>query len=140
MSKAFIEKTIPTAIEVLDRRFPEGEIPSAYNGYIAAFGASVLQSGLKATLALYENKEAKTKADKSCLTRIILEILDPHAPHEESEGETCPGGSLLRYVLARPDEEDRLKERILDIATTLKLAIRTYKLIDNHPKEKSHER
>jgi len=131
MSKARIERTIPQAIEVLERYFPDGVIPSAYNGYIAAFGASVVQSGLKATLALFENTNASTVGDRSCLTKIILEILDPDHGLQANEAHReggCPGASLLRYVVERPNEERILKEKILDIAVAVKLAIRTFKL------------
>ena len=128
MSKQYIEKKIPEAIRVLDERFSDGTIPSAYNGYIASFGASIVQSGLKPTLALFENRHANTKNDRSCLTRIILEILDPEHRLENVGNEECPGGSLLRYVLDRPDEEEILKERIVDIAIAVKLAMRTFRL------------
>ena len=128
MSKTYIEQKLPKAIEILDARFPDGTIPKVYNGYIAALGAGIVQSGLKATLALYENRQANTQDDRSCLTRIILEILDPDHGLPQEGGE-CPGGSLLRYVLERPEEEERLKERIVDIAVAVKLALRTFKLV-----------
>lgn len=116
MSKKSIENYIPLAIKVLDETFNEGIIPSAYNGYISSFGASIMQSGLKPTLALFENKDAATKEDKEYLTKIILKILN---------GED---GSLLRYVLNSKDDETYLKEKILDISIAIKLSIRTFKL------------
>ncbi len=116
MSKSTIEKYIPNAISVLDSTFPKGEIPSAYNGYISSFGASVMQSGLKPTLALFENQNSSTKEDKSYLTTIILKILDKDT--KES--------SLLKYVIA--NNEELLKPKIMDIAIAVKLSIRTFKL------------
>jgi CRISPR-associated protein Cmr5 len=71
MSKKRIESYIPKAIEVLEKEFSDGKIPSAYNGYISSFGASVMQSGLLPTLALFEKKDAPTKEDKSNLTSLI---------------------------------------------------------------------
>lgn len=118
MSKVRIEKYIPTAIEVLTKEFSNATIPSAYNGYISSFGASVMQSGLKPTLALFENTNASTKEDKSFLTKLILEVLDANT--KES--------SLLKYVLSKPKEEELLKAKIIDIAIALKLSIRTFKL------------
>lgn len=118
MSKKRIEIYIPKAIEVLDATFTDGVIPSAYSGYISSFGASVMQSGLKPTLALFENKDAATKEDKEYLTKIILQILD------SSSNEI----SLLRYVLGSTKEEQYLKEQILDISIAVKLSIRTFKL------------
>ncbi|KLE02183.1 type III-B CRISPR module-associated protein Cmr5 [Aliarcobacter butzleri] len=119
MSKARIEKYIPEAIKVLNASFSDGIIPKAYNGYISSFGASIVQSGLKPTLALFENKNAQTKEDKSYLSKLILKIL----PNTQGE-------SLLYYVLENQAKEELLKEEIIDIAIALKLSIRTFKLKD----------
>ncbi len=116
MSKARIEKYIPDAMKVLDTTFSNGVIPSAYNGYISSFGASIMQSGLKPTLALFENQNASTKEDKSYLTKIILQVLDANTNEN----------SLLRYVLN--GNEELLKTKIMDITIAIKLSIRTFKL------------
>ena len=42
MSKKTIEKYIPEAMRVLKEEFSDGKIPSAYNGYISSFGASII--------------------------------------------------------------------------------------------------
>lgn len=116
MSKKNIEKYIPKALEVLHQEFSSGVIPSAYNGYISSFGASVLQSGLIPTLALFENTDAKTKEDKSYLTYLIFRVLT------NSNDDI----SLLTYVLNH--KNDNLKPKIIDIAIAIKLSIRTFKL------------
>jgi len=118
MSKKNIEKYIPEAMKVLEATFREGEIPSAYNGYISSFGASIIQSGLKPTLALFENTNANSKEDKSYLPQIIFQILDKNAE----------GSSLLKYVLNNKRDEAYIKQQILDIAVAVKLSIRTFKL------------
>ncbi len=131
MSKKRIEKYIPKAIEeinILERltkensqelRFPKG-IPSSYNGYISSFGASVIQSGLLPTLALFENTNSKTAQDKKLLTDMILNIL------KEEEENNSDETSLLKYVL---DSDGKiLKSKIMDIAIAIKLSIRTFKL------------
>lgn len=118
MSKRRIENYIPKAIELLNKEFPEGKIASAYNGYISSFGASIIQSGLKPTLAVFENTNASTKEDKNYLSFLILKLL----PNSQ-------GNSLLKFVLANKDKEELLKEEILDIAVALKLSIRTFKLV-----------
>jgi len=116
MSKKNIEKHIPKAMEVLSNTFTDGIIPSAYNGYISSFGASVIQSGLLPTLALFENTNASTKENKESLTYLILQILTNRDDDI----------SLLRYVLAH--NPDMLRDEILDISIAIKLAIRTFKL------------
>jgi CRISPR-associated protein Cmr5 len=121
MSKKNIENYIPEVIKVLNKEFPDGQIPSAYNGYISSFGASIMQSGLKPTLALFENEnnQDKTKEDKSFLPKIILLVLD------NAHADT----SLLRYILGKSKEEEILTQKIIDIAVAMKLSIRTFKLV-----------
>lgn len=117
MSKKRIEDYIPKAIKLLNEEFPDGKISKAYNGYISSFGASIIQSGLKPTLAVFENTNASTQEDKSYLTKLILKLL----PNSK-------GNSLLKYVLENKDQEEALKNEIIDIAIALKLSIRTFKL------------
>jgi len=120
VSKKRVEKYIPKALQVLDATFSDGIIPSAYNGYMSSFGASIMQSGLKPTLALFENKNADTKEDKEYLTKIILKVLD----------DTTEKTSLLHYILKSKKDEQYLKEQILDISIAIKLSIRTFQLED----------
>jgi len=117
MSKKRIEEYIPKAIEVLEDEFKNKGIPKEYNGYISAFGAGIIQSGLKPTVAIYENKQADTKSDKDILTRLILKIIDSNTQEK----------SLLKYILNSNESEDILKEKIKDAAIAIKLSIRTFK-------------
>ena len=120
MSKRNVEGYIPRALEVLAEHYPKKTIPSAYNGYISSFGASIVQSGLLPTLALFENEnnQDKTKEDKSVLTKNILKILD----------RSYPDNSLLRYAIHFNGNRELLKQNIIDISIALKLTIRTFKL------------
>jgi len=118
MSKKNIEKYIATAIKVLEEEFKKGTISSSYNGYISSFGASIIQSGLEPTLALFENKNATTKEKKEKLPLLILQVLDPASKED----------SLLRYVLQHAKDEEYIKQQILDISVAIKLSIRTFKL------------
>jgi len=115
-----IEKYIPDVMEILEEVKKES-ISKSYNGYISSFGASVMMSGLKATVAMFENKNADTKADRSFLMYLILKVLDKNAKKDDS---------LLKYILKNQDRETILKQQILDIATAIKLCIRTFKLED----------
>lgn len=116
MSKRNIEAYIPKVLEVLDRTFTDGVVPSAYNGYISSFGASIMQSGLLPTLALFENTNASTKENKEYLSYLIVQVL---------RGDSADV-SLLRYVLDA--NQEFLKKEILDISIAIKLSIRTFKL------------
>lgn len=117
MSKKSIERYIPKAMSVLNKTFENGIFPASYNGYISSFGASIIQSGLKPTLALFENKDANTKEKKEILTNIILSILDPKAQED----------SLLKYVLNHSENEQYVQQQIKDISIAVKLSLRTFK-------------
>jgi len=117
MSKKNIEKYIPKAMDALSETFDKGTFPSSYNGYISSFGASIIQSGLKPTLALFENKDSSTKEKKELLTNIILKIIDSNTKEE----------SLLHYILQNQQNEHYLKQQILDISIAIKLSLRTFK-------------
>jgi len=104
-------------MEVLKETFPDGIFPSSYNGYISSFGASVIQSGLKPTLALFENKDASTKEKRELLTNVILKILE----------QNTQATTLLDYVLNSKEDKTYLKRKILDISIAVKLSLRTFK-------------
>jgi len=118
MSKKRIESYIPKAIKLLNEQFPDGKIPSAYNGYISSFGASIIQSGLKATLAVFENTNAATKESKEYLSYLIYRLL----------AQNNNDVSLLHHIIKNQKNETLLKAEIIDIAIALKLSIRTFKL------------
>ena len=116
MSKKRVESYIPKVLEVLERSFDNGVVPASYNGYISSFGASVMQSGLLPTLALFENTNASTRENKEYLSYIIFQVLS----------DSREDRSLLRYVLEQDNPLHR--EEIIDIAIAIKLCIRTFKL------------
>ena len=81
MSKKRIEEYIPKALEVVEEEFKSKVIPKEYNGYISSFGAGLVQSGLKPTVAIYENKndKDKTQQDRTKLPKMILKIIEPNS-------------------------------------------------------------
>ena len=120
MSKKRIEEYIPKALEVVEEEFKSKVIPKEYNGYISSFGAGLVQSGLKPTVAIYENKndKDKTQQDRTKLPKMILKIIEPNSSES----------SLLRYIINSNQNEKQLKEKIKDASIAIKLVIRTFKL------------
>ena len=117
MSKKRIESYIEPAMQAIAHSFnDEKKISSEYNGYISSLGASIIQSGLKPTLALFENESADSKGEKKKLTDIILYILTKDSNER----------SLLAYV--QTQDESLMKELIIDISIAVKLALRTFDL------------
>lgn len=136
--KKSIEKLIPRALQAVEEHLAHGgTVPSAYNGYIASMGASIVQMGLLPTLAFYSlgksedapgtdnEKGADTKEDRSKLLLTIFKIIEP----EESANYQ---GTLLKYALEENVNQRFLKKRILNAAIAVKLAIRTFKLEDSN--------
>ena len=118
MSKKRVEEYIPKALSVVENTFSSGVIPKEYNGYISSFGAGLVQSGLKPTVAIYENKQSQSQQDRAKLPKMILQIIDPDSNEQ----------SLLRYIINSNEDENLLKEKIKDASIAIKLVIRTFKL------------
>jgi len=120
--KSRIEKFVPLAIEKAEQLIIEKDgkryIPKEFKGYISSFGASVIQSGLIPALAFFSNDEG-AKEDRSKILEVIYQILEINST----------SGNLLKYAVEEyKGDKELLEEKIMDAATSLKLAIRTYKL------------
>ncbi len=118
MSKKRVEDYIPKALKIVNEFFPGGNIPKEYNGYISSFGAGIIQSGLKPTVAIYENEQSQSQQDRAKLPKMILQIINPNSNER----------SLLRYIINSNENEQLLKEKIKDASIAIKLVIRTFKL------------
>jgi len=106
-SKKRVEKMLPTALgQVKDKIAKGNTVESKYFAYIASFGVSVLQSGAFATKLFY-----KASTDREKVLSAIVEILKSQNITED---------------IVSVD-----KDALLDAATALKLAVRTYKKVDN---------
>jgi len=114
MSKQRINRLIPKALEeVVVFVDSNGGVQSRYMASVAAFGASMLQSGIYATELFY-----RAKGDGDPRSKIP---------------------AIIAKMLGREKFTDCGKEEILDAATALKLAIRTYKKVDNDTSDAAQE-
>lgn len=118
-----LDSLIPLAINAANNNIAKnGSIPKEYNGYISSFGASA-RSGLKPAVAFFENKNADSVQDKTQLMKAVLEIICKYRQiHQEH-------ATLMEYVLSS-ETDGFLKKDVMDAATALKLAIRTFKFDD----------
>lgn len=117
-----LDKLIPIALEVAGTDLSEaGKIPQEYKSYISSFGAMV-RSGLRPAIAFYESKSADSAQDRRKLTKALLNVVTRYRG-DDREYET-----LMEYVL-QSDSPGLVKQDILDAATALKLAIRTFDLV-----------
>lgn len=114
MSRKQIEAMIPLALQKVKIFVDNGTVESKYMSAIANFGVSVLQSGKHATKLFYDAKSDK----RNKIPTIVKDIINT------THGTTKP------FI-------EHTKEDILDATTALKLAIRTYKKVDNKDEAKT---
>jgi len=122
--KKRIEKYLPTAMDIIEKvkiANENGNVNSKFNGYFSSFGAAIVLSGVKSALAFYSNKKTAKERVK-ILQAIYMLIIESEEVPEET--------ALLKYYIANENSDPLLKQKILDAATALKLAVRTYKLVD----------
>lgn len=107
----------------------DGKISRQFNGYISSFGASIVHNGLIPAVALFENPNSKTEKDRAKLMYVILEILKLKCDSKNSEQ------ILLRYIINNKEEYKQkgldIRKEIEDISIAIKLAIRTYELVED---------
>lgn len=122
MNQKKIESYISQAITLIEDKLEKnGIVDKVYNGYISNFGISVRQSGLLPALAFYEG-EGEREGNPAVLMGIILDLI-------KNDDIGC--SSLLNYVLemgGNTPSGPRITKRVLEAATAVKLALRTFKI------------
>ncbi len=137
MNKRRVENMILKAMDALnDNRsmVKDGGIPSRFNGYIAAFGPGVTQAGLVQTLAFYcradrDEQDGDEGKDRKLVVDLIRDTLR-NAGYIEAKAR----GNLFEIVGDRirekgQGEKHRLKSLVLEAAAACKLAMRTFRKI-----------
>ena len=125
-----IDKYIPFAFEAIENvvlgrdTLTDGvNISKVYKGYISSLGANIIQAGIKTAIYFYEAKESGSSGNKQLITASIHYIL------QKANGVVSPVVEKLstRFLSTNTDLE-LLSKQVLDAATALKLAIRTYNM------------
>ena len=119
-----IEKLIPDAIEIAREKLSKGKttMPKGYKSAISSFGASILQAGILPTVAFYSEK-GESEINRPFLLDAIFTLI------KKQTQQTINEGKLIEYVVKNKNDK-RIKQKILDSAIALKLAIRTFELVD----------
>lgn len=119
-----VNELIPKALEAIKTSKMANDnntVDKEFKGYIASMGASIIQSGLIATLAFYSNEQSQAKKRLNLLRAIML-LIDSTSDKE-----------LLNYVLSNTNngtnkfEIDKFEKNISTSLVALKLALRTFK-------------
>lgn len=132
MNKRRVDDLIPQVIDYINDnnnkiKNLENKVPREFNGYIANFGASIIQSGLLATVAFFERKESKSKEDREKLPQLIIDIINKNNGSNEKY--------LLDYIIKNKNKINLIKEEIIDIAVATKLAIRVFEFTEESSEE-----
>ncbi|WP_066506977.1 type III-B CRISPR module-associated protein Cmr5 [Abyssisolibacter fermentans] len=135
MNKRRVEKYIPKAIKIIETYLDENKIiPSEFKGYIASFGASIIQSGLYAAISFYESEDANTNADRIALTLMIKYLLeDKEIEKNDFSKKTLSNNEIrlqkycIKYLEENNDKEE-LTDNIIDASIAIKLALSSFKI------------
>lgn len=135
--KKRIEKYFPAAMQAIEAVLYKEKEPIAkeYQGYVSAFGSSVLQMGLLPTLAVHADEGSGAQQDRRKLLEVLARTLTgatealagspvrPALHNKETD--------LFRIAVERPELRDELREHLLDAVVAVKLCLRTFKLTES---------
>lgn len=100
------------------------QVDSQYNGHIAAFGVSVLMSGIKPTLAYFKGSTDETKTILKLLGHMVIGEGFPEA----GENYATPEGLYAAAISMNEERMSKFKTLVLECSVALKHVIRTYNL------------
>lgn len=124
-----VESLMPKAIETVQNILlnEAGKVQKEYKGYIASFGASIIQSGLITAIAFYENTDSQVGDKRRLLMKAILRLID-----EDAFNINTPDNQyrLLDCVLSNQDNYRELEDKIINASIAIKLAMRTYEFTE----------
>lgn len=134
-NKINVERLLPYADKALNDAgiLVQGKVPKEYLGYVAAFGATVINMGIKAAL-LYYMKDKRVKV-VDALTYIL---------EKSEELKNCSEEKLddLKKWVGNKNSTLELyhkTQKIVDASVALKLMIRTYPILERQKQEKDDE-
>ena len=143
MNQRKIDNMIPFALDELyqmpigkkEIKAGEYDINKVYFGYMAAFGPSVVQSGIAKTLAFYSKDKGEGEGDRKLILELIKQVYIKAYPAYSSYSST----DLLKLYDDKAKQPNfstlqklDLADKILEAAIACKLVMNTY-----HAKEKT---
>ncbi|KPA17965.1 CRISPR-associated Cmr5 family protein [Candidatus Magnetomorum sp. HK-1] len=92
MNKVIIDKMILSAMDILEENTlgileKDKKIQSKYYGYIAAFGPSLMQTGLIQCIAFYSKTQTKEDKDRKKIIQLMEETLERTGRIKKAEHE-----------------------------------------------------
>lgn len=125
MNKKRVDEYIPKAIKLLNDYEKENDgIPQEFKGYVANFGASIIQSGLLATVCFFEKTKNNARQKKNHITYLIYCLLES----KEYEKINDKTKYLRSYYENEKKTDEEVTDHVMDVAIALKLALNCFKL------------
>ena len=120
MNKQRIDGYMEKAIGLLKNSgvAQNGKIPKTFRGYISSFGAAITMGSLRSAIA-FNSEQGGAVSERQKLMEIIHKLIKE--PNEQEDEK------LLKYVI-RKNNDVELKEKIIDAAIAVKLAMNMYQL------------
>ena len=127
MNKRIINRYIPIAMKVIDKEIENKDsdlinndksIKGVYKGYISSFGASIIQSGLIATIAFFKNTESSSEGNKELVIKLIEKILKKDKKINKND-------KLLEVAIK---SGFYFTQDVKNAAVALKLSLKTYRI------------
>ena len=134
------------ALKAVEAMLTNGKLEKEYDGYVSSLGASIINSGLLPTLSFYTDVHKNTsEVRRFKLLKAVFAVMNPTAA--KAAGSDNKG--LLNYVLAKvygegfkqapagtlgegdTKELTKQKNRLLEAAVAVKLAMRNFKHSDS---------
>ena len=110
---------------VLQPQAHDFKIDSQYNGHVAAFGVSIVMSGVMPTLAYFNNSTNETQTVLRLFSKMVVADGFPVPDEDFSTAENLYAtAARMSY-----DRLDNFRREILECSVALKQVIRTYKLV-----------
>ena len=124
MNKAIVNQQIGDAYDALKECgiVKNGKIEKAFRGQISTFGAAVTMGSLNAAIAFF-SKDEKAKVERSKLIEAILVVIRKNEKVDDNIK------TLYEYVSKKKNEEE-CKEKIMNAAIAIKLAMNLYEFDD----------
>jgi len=117
-----INNMIPQALAAVRKHLlSNGSIQKEYNGYIASFGASIKQSGLPITVAMFARADRKSDgASKELILKCIFDVVN------NQPITSMNATNLLEFFEKNNSGTPYINNRIEQAAIAIKLALRTF--------------
>lgn len=103
----------------------QGQYNSEYKGYIASFGASIIQSGLLPAVIFYEDS-SRSSSEKAKIINAIVRVLKTQFVLY-NDIVVNNKDKFSNFIITRRIEKRQIEKDVNEAAVALKLALRTFK-------------